>query len=185
MEVYIDGMLVKTKGDSKLISDLETVFGYVRRHNMRLNPQKCTFAVRAGKFLGFILTHRGIKPNHNKCQAILEMKSLTSMKEVQHLTGRIASLLCFPAVLAWKILPLFALLKKESIFEWMPKCEAVFIEFKEYLSSPPILYYTIIRGGLYERGLSQPLLKCLTPIWISYLKKFMKDHVATTSKERP
>ena len=47
-----------------------------------LNPQKCAFAIKARKFLGFMLTHRGIQMNPNKCQAILEMKSLTSAKEV-------------------------------------------------------------------------------------------------------
>ena len=63
----------------------------LRKHMMRLNFQQCAFAVEARKFLGFILTHRGIKANLDKCQAILEMTSPTSVKEVQRLTGRIAS----------------------------------------------------------------------------------------------
>ena len=49
---------------------------------MRLNPQKCVFAIEAGKFLGFVLTNQGIKANLDKCKAILEMKSLSSMKDV-------------------------------------------------------------------------------------------------------
>ena len=92
MEIYIDDMLVKMTEDGKLLANLETAFNYFCEHNMRLNPQKCAFVVEAEKFLGFMLTHLGIKANPDKCQAILEMKSLTSMKKVQRLTGRITSL---------------------------------------------------------------------------------------------
>ena len=82
MEVYIDDMLIKTKEEGGLLSDLKVVFGRLRQHNMRLNPHKCTFAVAARKFLGFMLTHRGIKANPDKCRAILEMRSPTTVKEV-------------------------------------------------------------------------------------------------------
>ena len=64
---------------------------------MRLNLQKCAFEVEVGKFLSFVLTHRGIKANLSKCKAILKMKSSSSIKEVQCLTGQIASLSQFLA----------------------------------------------------------------------------------------
>ncbi|XP_015965110.1 uncharacterized protein LOC107488845 [Arachis duranensis] len=54
---------------------------------MRLNPEKCAFGVTGGKFLGFILTSRGIEANPEKCQAILDMQSPTTIKDVQRLTG--------------------------------------------------------------------------------------------------
>ena len=110
---------------------------------------KCVFAIEDGKLLGFMLTYRGIKANPDKCQAILEMKSLTSMKDVQWLMGRIASLSRFLAASTWKALPFFALLKRESNFEWTPKREATFQEFKSYLSSPPILCKPEISCPLY------------------------------------
>lgn len=56
---------------------------------MRLNPDKYAFRVQAGKFLGFMLTSRGIEANPDKCEAILAMRSPTSIKEVQQLTCRI------------------------------------------------------------------------------------------------
>ena len=108
MEVYIDDMLVKTEEEGSLLSDLEVVFGRLQQHSMRLKPYKYAFTVAARKFLGFMLTHRGIKANPNKCQAILEMK----------LTGRIASLSRFMAASAQKALPFFSLLKKGNTFEW-------------------------------------------------------------------
>ena len=69
MEVYIDDMLVKTKAEEELLPNLETIFGCLQRHGMRLNPHKCVFAVEAEKFLGFMLTHQGIEANPNKCKA--------------------------------------------------------------------------------------------------------------------
>ena len=73
-----------------------------------------------------MLTNRGIEVNPDKCKAILEMKSPSSVKDVQHLTGRITSLSRFLAASAWKASPFFSLLKKESNFEWTSECEAAF-----------------------------------------------------------
>ena len=97
MEVYIDDMLVKMKMEDELLQNLETVFSCLRKHKMRLKPQKCVFAVQVRKFLGFMLINRGIEANPNKCKAILEMKSPNCVKDVQCLTGRIASLSKFLA----------------------------------------------------------------------------------------
>jgi len=59
---------------------------------MRLNPSKCAFRVSSGKFLGFMVSQRGIEANPNKIQAILSMKPPKNVKEVQSLTGRVAAL---------------------------------------------------------------------------------------------
>nr|KYP53330.1 Retrovirus-related Pol polyprotein from transposon opus [Cajanus cajan] len=87
MEVYVDDMVVKLRDVSAHEGDLADVFQALRQHRMRLNPEKCVFGVSGGKFLGFMLSNRGIEANPDKCQAILDMKSLSSLKEVQKLTG--------------------------------------------------------------------------------------------------
>ncbi|XP_074356100.1 uncharacterized protein LOC141695782 [Apium graveolens] len=68
------------------------MFNILRRFRMKLNPQKCVFGVESGKFLGFIVNHRGIEANPAKIKALLDMKSPTNVKQVQSLTGRIAAL---------------------------------------------------------------------------------------------
>ena len=113
-EVYIDDILVKTKEEGSLLSNLEVVFGRLRQHNMRLNPHKCAFVIAVGKFLGFMLTHRGIEANPDKCRAILEMKNLTTMKEERRLIGRITSFSRSMVALARKALPFFSLLRREK-----------------------------------------------------------------------
>ena len=105
---------------------------------MRLNPAKCTFAVEAGKFLGFMLTQRGIEANPDKCQAILNMKSPTCVKEVQQLNGRLAALSRFLAGAVIRSLPFYATLRKGKQFECTTECEQAFQDFKEFLGRPPI-----------------------------------------------
>nr|KYP33643.1 Retrovirus-related Pol polyprotein from transposon opus [Cajanus cajan] len=92
MEVYVDDMVVKTTSAIDHATDLAEVFAQVRKHNMRLNPEKCVFGVQGGKFLGFMITSRGIEANPEKCKAIIQMQSPQTVKEVQRLVGRLVSL---------------------------------------------------------------------------------------------
>lgn len=66
LEVYIDDMVVKTEEGKNHSEDLEDILSSIRKHGMRLNPIKCSFGVQAGKFLGFMLTNRGIEANPDK-----------------------------------------------------------------------------------------------------------------------
>ena len=93
LEVYIDDMAVKTTKACEHDRDLSDILASVRKYNMRLNPTKCSFGVQSGKFLGFMLTNRGIEANPDKCQAIIDMRSHTSVKEVHQLTESISLLL--------------------------------------------------------------------------------------------
>jgi len=103
---------------------------------MKLNPSKYTFRVTSGKFLGFMMSQRGIKANPKKVRAILDMTSPKIVKEVQKLTGRIAALNRFVSKPTDKCLPFFKTLKQA--FAWTDKCKATFQELKRYLSNPPL-----------------------------------------------
>ncbi|GAU45985.1 hypothetical protein TSUD_401250 [Trifolium subterraneum] len=138
LEVYIDDMVVKTQKEGEHDKDLEDILKSVRKYNMRLNPAKCSFGVQTCKFLGFLLTHRGIEENPDKCQAIIDMRSPTFVKEVQ-LTGRIAGLSRFLSCSGEKACHFFATLRKSEKFTWSPECEEAFQKLKVFLASPPIL----------------------------------------------
>ena len=135
MEVYIDDMLVKSTMAKLHIAHLAEAFQILKEYNMKLNPAKCAFGVSAGKFLGFIVNNRGIEANPDKIKAMLDMPSPSSIKEVQHLTGRIATLSCFVSRASDKCQPFFQVLKKA--FQWDAHCEEAFAVLKTYLSSPP------------------------------------------------
>ena len=85
-------MLVKSKYQKNHIQDLTECFSILRKYNMKLNPQKCSFGVSSGKFLGFIVNARGIEANPDKIKALIDMPSPRKHKDVQSLTGRMASL---------------------------------------------------------------------------------------------
>ena len=138
-------MLVKSTTAELHIAHLSEEFQILRNYNMKLNPAKCAFGVSAGKFLGFIVNHRGIEANPNKIKVVLDMPSPSSIKEVQRLTGRIATLSRFVSKASDKCQPFFQVLKKA--FQWDTKCEEAFSALKTYLCSPPILV-SLIEGEL-------------------------------------
>ncbi|XP_060177982.1 uncharacterized protein LOC132607918 [Lycium barbarum] len=70
MEVYIDDMLVKSLDLEDHLKHLQETFKILRKYSMKLNPEKCTFGVGSGKFLGFLVSNRGIKLNPDKIKAI-------------------------------------------------------------------------------------------------------------------
>ena len=70
IEVYIDDMVVKSKVVSEHVEDLTSIFGILRKHKLRLNASKCSFGVGSEKFLGYMVTHRGIEVNPDQIKAI-------------------------------------------------------------------------------------------------------------------
>ncbi|KAK2991305.1 hypothetical protein RJ640_024570 [Escallonia rubra] len=139
MEVYVDDMLVKSLQAEDHIADLRQCFTLLREYRMRLNPTKCAFGVSSGKFLGFMISERGIEANPEKIQAIQEMVAPRRVKEIQILTGRIAALSRFLSKSAERCLPFFKALKNIKNFEWTDECQTSFDKLKEYLTSPPLL----------------------------------------------
>ena len=80
MEVYIDDMLIKSKEWPDHATHLRQVFDLLRTYGMKLNPAKCAFRVSAGRFLGFMMTQRGIEANPSQLKAILESPAPSSRK---------------------------------------------------------------------------------------------------------
>jgi len=139
VEINMDNMIVKSSSCDQHIKDLCHVFQALKAVGMRLNPDKCVFGVEGGKFLGFMLTSRGIEANPDKCQAIMEMQSPKIVKEVQRLVGRVVALSRFMPNMAEKIRPILSLLKKTSRFKWDDQCEDAFLQLKAFLASPPVI----------------------------------------------
>ena len=130
-------MLVKSRREEDHLEDLREIFNTLRSYNMKLNPGMCAFGMTAGKFLGFMVSQRGIKANLEKIRAIMEMVPPRNVKEVQSLNGKIAALNRFVSRAIDKCLPFLCTLKKS--FEWTVECQQAFEELKAYLSSPSLL----------------------------------------------
>ena len=102
-----------------------------------------------------MLTQHGIEANPEKCKAIIEMRSPTTIKEVQRLIGRLTAISRFLPKLAEQTQPIIQLLKKSTRFTWTDDCEQIFQKLKTTLTSPPILH---------KPDTHQPLLVYITAI---------------------
>ena len=140
-------MLVKRLCEDDHLDNLRETFDTLRSYNMKLNPNKCAFGVTAGKFLGFMVSQRGIEVNLEKIRAIMELEPPKTIKEVQSLNGKIVALNRFVSKATDKCLPFFHILRKS--FEWTDECQKAFEELKKYLSSPPLLSLSKLGEELY------------------------------------
>ena len=113
-------MLVKSVRENDHLCDLQETFNTLRSYNMKLNPSKCVFGVTTGKFLGFMVSQRGIEVNPEKVRAIMELEPSKTVKAVQSLNGKVAALNRFISKVTDKCLPFFRVLKKS--FEWTDEC---------------------------------------------------------------
>jgi len=138
VEVYVDDMVVKSETFDQHLQYLTEIFGQLRLYKIRLNRAKCVFGVEGEKFLWFMLTHRGIEANPDKCVAISSMRSPTNLKEVQRLLGRLTSLSRFLPRMTKKIRPILEVLRKVNRFKWDNRCKEAFNEIKTVVSSTPI-----------------------------------------------
>ncbi|RVW86561.1 Transposon Ty3-I Gag-Pol polyprotein [Vitis vinifera] len=113
VEVYVDDMIVKSRGRSDHLAALERFFERIRQFRLRLNPKKCTFGVTSGKLLGYM--------------------------GGQRLPGRLQYISRFIARLTDICEPIFRLLRKSQPTVWDDQCQRAFERIREYLLSPPVL----------------------------------------------
>ena len=126
IKVYIDDMVVKSKLVSEHVGDLTNIFEILRKHKLCLNASKCSFGVGSGKFLGYMVTHRGIEVNLDQIKAINSLQPPQNPKGVQKLTEMTVALNRFISRLADRCKPFFLLLHKWKGFEWTEECVVAF-----------------------------------------------------------
>jgi hypothetical protein len=120
-------------------SPQQKTFANFRKAGLKLNLEKCVFRVKKGKFLGYLVSTKGIDANPNKIEAILRMEPPKSRKGAQRLTGRLASLNRFISRSAERNLPFFEVLKSAKVFQWGPTQQKAFEELIELTTLTPPL----------------------------------------------
>jgi hypothetical protein len=113
---YVDKIVVKSVQRRDHISDLAETIANLRAANLRLNPEKCVFGIHKKKVLGSLVSTKGIEANPDKIKALIEMQDPVSMKDVQKLTGRVATLNRFVPMAAEKVCHSFKLSEVLRIF---------------------------------------------------------------------
>jgi hypothetical protein len=130
---YVDDIIVKSTKQENHITDLQETFANFWQAGLKLNPEKCVFGVKKGKFLGCLVSTKGIKANPSKIEAILRMEPPSTKKGAQRLTGRLASLNRFISRSVERNLTFFEIIKSAEVFQWGPAQQKAFEELKQYL----------------------------------------------------
>ena len=123
VEVYVDDMISKSHTEEEHIIHLQKLFERLRKFRLRLNSNKCTFGIRSGKLLGFIVSQRGIKVDPDKVKVIQEMPAPKIEKEVCGFLGRLNYISRFISYLTATCEPIFKLLRKNQTVVWNDDCQ--------------------------------------------------------------
>ena len=115
------------------------MFDIMRAHQLKMNLTKSFLGVSSGKFLGFIITSKGIHLDPDKVRAIQSMHLPRNLKELRGLQGRLAYIRRFIANLSGRCQPFTRLMKKGSSFVWDQACQEAYEDIKRYLTKPPVL----------------------------------------------
>ena len=107
MKAYIDDMVIKSRLVEEHLADLGEIFLVLREHRLLLNASKCSFGVSLGKFMGYMIMHRGIEVNPEQIKAINSLHPPQNPKEMQKLTGMVAALNRFISWSADRCCPFF------------------------------------------------------------------------------
>jgi hypothetical protein len=162
---YVDDIIVKSTKQENHIANLQETFANFRQASLKLNPEKCVFGVKKGKFLGCLVSTKGIKANPSKIEAILRMEPPNSKKGAQRLAGRPVSLNIFISRSAERNLPFFEILKSTEVVQWGLAQQKAFQELKQYLiylttltppsSGTPLLLYVAASHSAVSAALVQ------------------------------
>ena len=118
MEDYVDDIVVKSKTKVGYFQILKQVFERCRNYKLRMNLMKCAFGVSTGKFLGFLIHHRGISVDPAKATAIATMERPTTIRELKSFLERVSYIRRFMPGLALVTSGLSKLLKEGAKFTW-------------------------------------------------------------------
>ena len=114
VEIYIDDVMIKSKGYKEHLVDLRETLECTRKYGLKMNPNKCAFGVSTGQFLGFIVHERGIEIGQKSIKAIDVAIPPTNKIELQSLLGKINFIRRFILNLSERVLPFSPLLKLKS-----------------------------------------------------------------------
>lgn len=84
---YLDDILVHGKTKEEHDVNLEVVLCRLREHGVRLNQEKCTIGKQSVRFLGFSISHDGLRIEEDKIKAIRDFRRPESASEVKSFLG--------------------------------------------------------------------------------------------------
>ena len=140
--IYIDDIVIYSKSFQEHLNHVNQVLSILYKHNFQLNPPKCSIFQHQIDYLSHTISQHGIKPTHEKIQAILNLKEPRTLAEANKFLG----------ALSWyrKFIPLFATIAapihqitnltkpNRKKFTWGNSQKQAFLQLKQLLVTSPL-----------------------------------------------
>ncbi len=139
--VYIDDILIYSPSFEQHCKDLTEVFECLKTHNLKLKPKKCFFGRKELAYLGHIISKNGVKPDPAKVEAVENLSTPTSLKELQSFLGLVSYYRKFIMDFATVAEPLYQLHRKGTHYYWSEETEEAFQHLKSLLVEAPVLVF--------------------------------------------
>lgn len=139
--VYLDDVIIFARSFNSLLERMEEVFKRIELSNLKLQPAKCVFGARQVKYLGFIISNKGLSTDPEKCKTISDMSPPTSWKGVKRCIGSVSFYRRFIENFSELIGPLLPLADQKTKFIWTKEAHDAFDHLKAALNNAPILVF--------------------------------------------
>nr|XP_049701809.1 uncharacterized protein LOC126055664 [Helicoverpa armigera] len=139
--VYLDDIVIYSHDLSSHCEKLVKIFDRLRKHNLKLQPDKCEFFRKEVGYLGHTISDKGVSPNPDKVKAVSQFPVPKCPKDVKSFLGLVSYYRRFIPDFSKTAKPLTTLLKKDIPFFWSNEQQIAFEELKGKLISAPILIY--------------------------------------------
>lgn len=144
--VYLDDVIVFSKTFEEMMANLRKVFLRLRAANLKINSQKCSLFGKEVKYLGHIVSERGISTDPEKISAVRDWPVPQNRKQLRSFLGFCSYYRKFITGFSLIAKPLFTLTEHQVKFEWSSSCQEAFQELKQKLISSPILSFPKEQG---------------------------------------
>ena len=136
---YLDDIVIFSKTPQEHVQHLQKVFDRLRKYSLKMRKSKCNFFCDTIKYLGFIVDKDGFRPDPAKVEALRNLPTPSTVKEVRSFLGMTGYFRRFCPWYSKTALPLTNLTRKNIKFAWTSDCELAFRTLIDQLSNPPIL----------------------------------------------
>ena len=138
---YLDDILVYSDTAERHMEHIQKVLCSLRKHHLKLKPDKCEFFKTETQYLGFRISDKGIQPDHDKVKAIQAVSTPTTVRQVRGFIGMCSYYRRFIPGFSGLAEPLIRLTRKYARFQWDEACQVAFDRLKKMLHDMVILAY--------------------------------------------
>lgn len=144
--VYLDDVIVYGKTFAEMLENLKEVFHCLQAANLKLNPKKCIFFQKEIKYLGHLVSEKGIATDPKKISAVKDWPPPKTKKQVRSFLGLSSYYRKFVKNFSLIAKPLFLLTENNVKFNWTFECDLAFEKLKQNLITSPILSFPSGKG---------------------------------------